>query len=301
MDETIRKLVVLFADISGSTQLYERYGDIVARRDVGTCLDLLSRVVSEFDGKVVKTIGDEIMCTFNDPSSAARAADEMHIRIQKAGEAQCFESGPLRIKIGWHYGAVYRRDDDILGEAPLTAQQVIKLANPSETLTTGPSLAELPGELKEVARFIDSKKAVAWDGNVDVYALAWEKGVDATQIISSILVTSGIKHSRLVMVYGDREYEMGKENHCFRIGRADDNDLCLQSNRASRHHAEIIFRHDRFHLNDNSANGTVLIGADNRMTRLYREEMMLNGSGVICFGTATNVDPDVAVEFHCHE
>jgi class 3 adenylate cyclase len=50
-------LAILFADISGSTRLYELLGDAVARLRIADCLRRLEEVVLEHGGKVVKTIG----------------------------------------------------------------------------------------------------------------------------------------------------------------------------------------------------------------------------------------------------
>jgi len=68
---------------------------------------------------------------------------------------------------------------------------------------------------------------------------------------------------------------------------------------ASRHHASIVFRNGRFHLRDNSTNGTVLVAADGTRTRLHREETMLPHSGIICLGTGPEEDPEAVSRFHC--
>ena len=71
-------MTILYADVSGSTKLYEKFGDDIARSDIRICVDLLTKVTRDWDGEVVKTIGDELMCAFHDPSNAANAAKEMH-------------------------------------------------------------------------------------------------------------------------------------------------------------------------------------------------------------------------------
>ena len=57
-------LAILFADIAKSTHLYETLGDKMAQNLIGRCLTLFSRVAEAHQGTVIKTIGDEIMCTF---------------------------------------------------------------------------------------------------------------------------------------------------------------------------------------------------------------------------------------------
>ena len=70
----------MFADIAGSTQLYERLGDQPARAAIADCIDVMATHVAEHNGRVIKTIGDEIMCTF--PS--ADAAVESTMAMQEA-------------------------------------------------------------------------------------------------------------------------------------------------------------------------------------------------------------------------
>src|SRR5437016_5732998 len=60
-------LTILFADVSGSTKLFETRGDVEARRIVGAMLGALAEVCARHGGRVIKTIGDEIMCTYPGP------------------------------------------------------------------------------------------------------------------------------------------------------------------------------------------------------------------------------------------
>ena len=61
MESAPRKLAILFADIAGSTKLYETLGDAEALATIGRCLEIMKSVCEEHGGRVVKTIGDETM------------------------------------------------------------------------------------------------------------------------------------------------------------------------------------------------------------------------------------------------
>ena len=91
-------LAILFADISGSTRLYEILGDVAARTKVADCLELLTAVITRHDGTVIKTIGDEIMCTFPTSEAAATAACEMHEMIEDDITEQT-PAGPISLTI----------------------------------------------------------------------------------------------------------------------------------------------------------------------------------------------------------
>lgn len=79
-------LAVLFAAISGSTALYERLGDLEARKRVATCLPTMTEQVIHHAGVVIKTIGDELMCTFPEAGSAVHAAIAMQSALTKDSE-----------------------------------------------------------------------------------------------------------------------------------------------------------------------------------------------------------------------
>ena len=72
---------VLFADVSGSTKLYDTVGDTAALAAIDLCLRLFAALAEQHGGRVVKTIGDEVMASFHDPLDALRAALDMHARI----------------------------------------------------------------------------------------------------------------------------------------------------------------------------------------------------------------------------
>jgi class 3 adenylate cyclase len=74
---------ILFADIAGSTQIYEILGDRRAQRMVAACLSKLSEVVQHHRGEVIKTIGDEVMCTFAKVDDAIQAAAAMNHNIDQ--------------------------------------------------------------------------------------------------------------------------------------------------------------------------------------------------------------------------
>ena len=300
MSKTQLKLVVLYADVSGSTRLYETFGDKIASADVHICLDLLTKVAEKHEGRKIKTIGDEVMCMFYRPDKAAQAAIEMNQVLRDASEEGQFQSGQLHIKMGWHYGSGTFRGDDIIGSAPILAQQVIGLAKRDEILTTQTCIDELPAIVKCTASFIDCVEAEDGSGNFNVYSLPWDDDDDgATIVTSSQDVTGETAHSALMLRYRDQQIEMSPDKtHC-QIGRGEDNELVVYGDFTSRHHGEIYYRHGRFHLADMSTNGTGVMQEGEDFARLHREEKILHGSGTICFGGKPETDPSAAVEYEC--
>ena len=66
-------LTVLFADVVGSTRLYESFGDDQAKQMIDDCLAALGGVVQQYGGRIIKTIGDEIMCVLPSADSGCLA------------------------------------------------------------------------------------------------------------------------------------------------------------------------------------------------------------------------------------
>jgi len=81
MEKAPRNLAVLFADITGSAKLYETLGDAEALATVERCLAVMRQACVDGGGRVVKTIGDEVMAVFPAADAAARAATDMQARI----------------------------------------------------------------------------------------------------------------------------------------------------------------------------------------------------------------------------
>src|SRR4029077_12686306 len=75
---------VLFVDVCGSTKLYETLGNARAQAVIGKTLDILSQAATRHLGTIVKTIGDEVMCTFTSARDAAEAAVDMQRSVRQA-------------------------------------------------------------------------------------------------------------------------------------------------------------------------------------------------------------------------
>ena len=82
MPQQTEVLAILFADISGSTMLYESLGNRLARQRVAHCIAVMSGPLAAHRGTLIKTIGDEIMCTFPSVETALHAACDMQDAVE---------------------------------------------------------------------------------------------------------------------------------------------------------------------------------------------------------------------------
>lgn len=70
----VKDITFLFTDLKGSTNLYDRIGDLKAYYMVRQHFDTLSNVITNNSGAIVKTIGDAVMATFMNPVDAVNTA-----------------------------------------------------------------------------------------------------------------------------------------------------------------------------------------------------------------------------------
>jgi len=136
----ITSLTFLFTDLKGSTDLYERVGDLVAFDLVRSHFLALNDIVADESGAVVKTIGDAVMATFPTPDRAVAAA--LRMREAMADLNRQRNSEDLLLKIGIHEGpclAVNLNErQDYFGQTVNIASRVQGLAATRSILTTAP-------------------------------------------------------------------------------------------------------------------------------------------------------------------
>jgi len=136
----ITSLTFLFTDLRGSTELYERVGDLVAFDLVRAHFQVLNEIVATEAGAVVKTIGDAVMATFPTPDRALAAALRMREAMRRLNDGS--NGHDLLLKIGIHEGpclAVVLNDrQDYFGTTVNIASRVQGLADSRSILATGP-------------------------------------------------------------------------------------------------------------------------------------------------------------------
>ncbi|MCR4282833.1 MAG: adenylate/guanylate cyclase domain-containing protein, partial [Bauldia sp.] len=136
----ILSLTFLFTDLKGSTELYERVGDLAAYELVRSHFQVLHDIVGDESGAVVKTIGDAVMATFVTPDRAVAAALRMRDGMRRLNDERGHED--LLLKIGIHEGpclAVNLNDrQDYFGQTVNIASRVQNLADSRAIFATEP-------------------------------------------------------------------------------------------------------------------------------------------------------------------
>ena len=129
------ELAIVFADVVGSTKLYELLGDLRARDMVGICIEVMRAATEQNNGTVIKTMGDEVMATFPTADDALNAAAQMQKQITLHPGLKVEEQA-VAIRIGCNFGPVVRENRDIFGSAVHTANRMTSQAKAGQIMTT---------------------------------------------------------------------------------------------------------------------------------------------------------------------
>lgn len=168
-----RVMAVMFADICGSTALYDQLGNDDALNMVTRTLNLLKQEVAKHKGTLVKTIGDEIMCTFPNVKLAAQAARAMHVAIDSGKPGG---EHPIDIRIGIHFGEVILKANDVFGDTVNVAGRITSITRARQTLISQEFFNALPDEFGDKVTHIARAEFRGKQDALPVFELDWNSG-----------------------------------------------------------------------------------------------------------------------------
>lgn len=282
------EITVLFADISGSTRLYELIGDQLAEELISTTLKQLSSIIEKNNGHIIKSIGDELMCRFNKAEDALAAAKKMHeFLAEKTAPSREYK---LAIRVGAHRGTVIENEGDIFGDCVNIAARVTALARAGKTLITSYTHDHLPDAQKKHCRHLIQTTVKGKEHPIDVYEVIWEQADELTRIVGNTSARGA--ESSLTLRFNDNLLKLSPQTlTSVKLGRGSNCDLIIPSPQASREHCSIDYDRGKFVFTDHSANGSYVY---HNQTELFfhQERVPLLGEGKISLGepSAENIE-----------
>lgn len=295
MVTTPENAAVLFADISGSTALYEELGDERALRLVTRTLGILTEEMANHKGTLVKTMGDEIMCTFSDPLTAFNAACDMQEAVEKK---QPEGEQPIHVRIGLHYGEVLHKNGDVYGDTVNVAAKVTAITRARQIMTTHTVVKALSDELRKKTRPVMRTVFRGRTKAFDVFHVHWERErAPETRLGSSANRKPAESKQELMLRYRDKVIHLNEQTQYAVLGRGENCDLIINHSLASRQHARIEYSFGKTLLTDSSKNGTFVQFSDGTVIRLIEQQIVLHGAGFISLGQPFSKSPTELIEF----
>lgn len=289
-------LAVMFADVAGSTRLYERLGDVDAEKAIGACLSTMTNVAQRHGGTLIKTIGDEIMVRFDRADASIAAACDIQECLEIAPTTQGVR---IAVHIGIAYGPAVMRDGDVFGDAVNVAARMEGIAKATQIITTEKTIKALSREWQDKARQFDVTHVRGKEETMTIYEVVWENE-DVTRIVGQDFSQSLTQDAVLQLRYGSFETKVvSNPPPNYTIGRGSQTDLAVSTKLASRVHAKVEYRRGKFVIVDQSTNGTFVRTQDGESVYLRREELLLWGAGVISLGEEVGEDTTHLIYYVC--
>ncbi|WP_374673576.1 adenylate/guanylate cyclase domain-containing protein [Ideonella sp.] len=286
---TIKRRTVLFADLRGSTALYETLGNAQATAVVTQTINALAQKVPAMGGQLIKTLGDGLMAVFSVPSMAVACAMQMHDHLESTAAAP--HAAPavarLRLQIALALGEVVEVNGDCFGDAVNVAARLLDHAGDNETLLTSEVFEELAPEAQANYRSLDRMRLRGRAEPVEVHMLPPRGGDNAATLMETRIDLA--EPEGLQLVWHDSLYRFTRHDLPLLIGRGSTCGLLIDEARVSRTHARIDWMGGGLQVTDLSINGTyVRFSGDDEVISLRRGACTLHGSGEIGLGGSPN-------------
>ncbi len=295
------EVAILFADVVGSTRLYEVLGDRRARDTILTCVEVMRGATERNRGSVIKTIGDEILAIFPTADDAVNAAAEMQ---HDAGvhPGLLIDGQHVAIRIGCHFGPVVHENRDIFGSSVHTASRMTNQAKAGQIIVTAEIVTRLSPEWRAVARQIDVTPVRGHREDVELFEILWQQE-DATSMLPSIAIDARTGHRprRVRLRYQGRDYVLGEGRDSLTLGRAEDNDIVVKGDLISRFHARVELARHNFLLVDQSTNGSFVTSPGGKESFVRRDSVALEGQGLIGLGHIPEPRSKEAIQYRVED
>jgi adenylate cyclase len=321
---------VVFADLVGSTGIYESLGDASASRFITQLTTALSKIFTSQQGRVVKLLGDGLLVVFQHETDAFAACTAIQQQLQNHpvypdGDAQA--SAPVQIQMGLDAGDVVEIDGDCFGDAVNSAARLAELAGGAQILTTLRVYEALPSALRRQVLGMGPLYLRGKSEATEVFRVQWRAGVDNEVTIMGAAKVAPVRTPRLRLQLKPAAANVNTAQQSMmpqpgmltqhtivldtpqasaQLGRALQptanfstlQQLHIHDNRVSRLHCSIAWRGTHWIVSDASSYGTwVYIDGQPHAVALRRSECLLIGAGHISLGCERDADAAPLVRF----
>jgi adenylate cyclase len=276
---------VVFADLVGSTGIFERLGDETAGRFVTQLTTALSKTFEQHAGRVVKLLGDGLFVVFPVESDAITACIAIQERLAEKPVYPGGTGAPVQMQMGIESGEVVEIEGDCYGDAVNSAARLADLAAPEQILTTQRVRSALPPVLQSKLRSLGPMYLRGKAEVTEIYRVDWEPAREDATVMGVSMFRPATQQGHLELSVAGLTAKLTPRGERISIGRSTSASLYVNDSRVSRLHATIEWRGGLYVLSDVSSFGTwVYVGNQTEPLVLRRTECTLVGNGMFSLG-----------------
>lgn len=282
---------VVFADLFGSTGVFESLGNAKATEVVTSITAWVADRFTENGGRVVKFLGDGVLAVFHDGRDAMLAVVEMQ-RSYQTKLAQLPLNCYMPLRIGVVRGDVEMVDDDCYGDAVNIAARLSELTGPHQ-IWVNEAATEIDPPLHGTRfRPLGPIHIRGRTEPCTVFQVEWQEDINSEFFTIAAPVDSGFDANLTDVLGGQVDLTWLEIHRTFRafelpihIGRMRQVEFSVNDPRVSRTHARIDWRNGSVVLTDVSSFGCwVRFSGGGSDLLLRREECVLHGRGELALG-----------------
>ncbi len=281
---------VVFADLAGSTGLYEALGNARAAEAITRLTQWIGRVCESHGGRVVKTLGDGVLSVFPDGRQALAAVVELQ-RSHQDHTADWPSEAPMRLQIGIAAGEVIEVDGDCYGDAVNVASRLSDLSGPDQIWATRTVVTQLRPVDRELRyRSLGSFPLRGRQQPTEIFQVEWEdEDANGRNLTRPALLSQRTARPAAAggirLAWLDHQRRFRVADLPVHVGRSAEAEFAVEDQRVSRLHARIEWRNGSLMLTDISSYGTwVRFAGANAELALRRQDCILMGSGEMALG-----------------
>lgn len=277
-DDTLREGAVLFADVSGSTALYQQIGDREAFAAIQAYLATLRTIVLRCNGVFVKSSGDDVLCWFPRPPDAVSAARQM---------LQLTSDRGLDVHAGLEWGSFVCVTNDIFGDCVNAAARMCDLANRKELLIGETCFDQLDDATKADFVAISPMRLKGRSEASRIYSLQIDETGERTQFAN--LDRGYTTTFDAVFEYEGRQWHI-TEGDVLTVGRYPENAVQVPVQSVSRKHATMRLTNGLVEFEDHSSTGSAVQKESGEVLAVARRTVVLSGVGTVYLGAKHAAD-----------
>jgi len=279
------ELTVVFADLTGSTGVFEKLGNVKAVQAITHLTQWIGNICEKHSGHVVKYLGDGVLILFKESRDAVLAASELQ-KVHYDRISHWPLPLKMRLQIGMARGDVVEQDGDCYGDAVNVASRLSDLSDSEQILVSDSVIQQLPDTFSVRSRCLGPMMIRGRSETCTVHRVEWQDEVlsEVFTMPASLMPSSFNKYdihpASIELSWLDMHARFTTAELPVYLGRDADAQFIVQDPRVSRKHALIELRSGKFYLKDISSYGTWVRFANGESSIPLRRQdcvLLLNG------------------------